>query len=175
MKSDQGWGSLTVRGRGLNPGGGARMEAEPAPECLAARPAGCKAKQQRRIRLPDAESVGWEPAGKALHGFWDRSWTCAAQSYLRDLPGSLEPVSRCEVGVGFLGRTAAVWAQGWAFSLRERAVSRVSWVPPVPPAPLAPVARPRLQGSSSGASKDLGGEFAFIPSKLFFPQRLHEV
>lgn len=164
-----------MRGRGPEPGRRGQIGGGACTGVPAARPAGCKAKQQRRISLPDAESVGWEPAGKALHGFWDRSWTCAAQSCLRDLPGSLEPVSRCE-GVGFLGRTAAVWAQGWAFSLRERAaVSRVSWVPPVPPAPLAPVARPRLQGSSSGASKDLGGEFAFIPSKLFFPQRLHEV
>lgn len=157
-----------MRGRGLNLGGGARLEAVPAPECLAEGTAGCKRSDRVGIRLPDAWSVGWEPAGKALHGFRDGSWTCAAQSCLRDLPRSLEPVFRCEVGVGFSGRTAAVWAQGWVVSLGDRAVFRVSCVSSVPPAPLAPVARPRLQGSSIGVSKNLGGESASIPSKLFF-------
>lgn len=157
-----------MRGRGPEPGRRGQIGGGACTGVPAARPAGCKAKQQRRIRLPDAESVGWEPAGKALHGFRDGSWTCAAQSCLRDLPRSLEPVFRCEVGVGFSGRTAAVWAQGWVVSLGDRAVFRVSCVSSVPPAPLAPVARPRLQGSSIGVSKNLGGESASIPSKLFF-------
>lgn len=52
------------------------------------------------IRLPDAEPVGWETAGKAPHGSRDGTWTWAAQLCLRDLPGFFEPVSRRGVGVG---------------------------------------------------------------------------